>query len=82
MLRGKCGNNALGINRAVIRPHAINAAILGIIIEERKVPKRYTRTRTLAFSVVVVDIVLSKNIEYFCSEMGKALDNLSRQLNP
>ncbi len=57
--RSAFGKNPSGMNSAVRRPHAMNAAMLGIIIPLRKVPKRCTPTlRPPRFSVDVVVMVL------------------------
>lgn len=51
------GKKPSGINRAVIIPQAMKAPILGIIIEDKKVPNFCTPTRSPLFcgADVVVD---------------------------
>jgi hypothetical protein len=44
------------MNRAVMRPHAINAAMLGITMPERNDPNFWTETRT--DDDVVIDSLL------------------------
>src|SRR5690242_8411679 len=41
------GNGPFSMNRAVIKPHAMNAAIFGMIIPDRNVPNFWTATRVL-----------------------------------
>jgi hypothetical protein len=62
------GNHPFGMNRAVIRPHAMKAPMLGMIMPARWLPNRWTLARQLLpcrcfmweMSVVVIESAPSR----------------------
>ena len=57
------GKKPLGIKSAVIRPQAINAPMLGIIMLERNVPSFCTRTRIEVRSTLI-SVIETPNLLY------------------
>jgi hypothetical protein len=51
------GVQPVGMKKAVMMPHAMNAAMLGMIMPLKKVPKAWTWTLA-PFLVVVSDVVV------------------------